>query len=170
MSTNAVIALTPEALNVLFPEGSQARVELQRAALAMAAKQFVKHALGDEAKAFLRQVVQEENNTTQRLLKDELAKHYGDAVYGMGRGRFHLNQDMLDRIKEAVADAVKKEGRAAVDVAVAEQAARLGEIAGSAARTAVYNILKTDIVKVTQEELQYRLSNLGDGLRNVNGA
>jgi len=157
MSTNAVIALTPEALNVLFPEGSQARVELQRAALAMAAKQFVKHALGDEAKAFLRQVVQEENNATNRMLRDELEKHFGagSAIRG---GRL------------AVADTIKKEGRAAVDTAVAEQSARLGEIAGSAARTAVYNILKTDIVKVTQEELQYRLSNLGDGLRNVNGA
>jgi len=169
MSTNAVIALTPEALNVLFPEGSQARVELQRAALAMAAKQFVKHALGDEAKAFLRQVVQEENNATNRMLRDELEKHFGagSAIRG---GRFCLSTDMLDRIKEAVADTIKKEGRAAVDTAVAEQSARLGEIAGSAARTAVYNILKTDIVKVTQEELQYRLSNLGDGLRNVNGA
>jgi hypothetical protein len=54
MSNNSlIIRLNPEALNSLFPEGSEARVQLQNSVLTQAAGQFVKGQLTPEVKEFL---------------------------------------------------------------------------------------------------------------------
>lgn len=167
MSTNAVIALTPEALNVLFPEGSEARVELQRAALAMAARQFVKHALGDEAKAFLRGVVAEENRASMQAVNDELRAHFGDAATGMGRNRFIFNQDIKDRIKEGVHLEAVSVVKSAIAVAISEEVARLESVAQQTAKRAVYEVLKSEVVTTTQRELEARAAALKDGIAKV---
>lgn len=167
MSTTAVIALTPEALNTLFPEGSSARVELQRAALAQAARQFVKHALGDEAKAFLRGVIAEENRTSLQAVNDELRAHFGEAATGMGRSRFIFNQDIKDRIKEAVHLEVSAVVKKAIESAVVEETGRLESIAAQTAKRAVYEILKNEIVATTQRELDGRVAALKAGMEKT---
>jgi hypothetical protein len=98
MTTSAVIALTPEALNVLFPER-------------------------------------------------KLCAHFGDHANGVGRNRFILTQDIKDRIREAVQAEV-----------------RLKEVAATTARTAVYNVLKSELVSVTQQELEARAAALKAGI------
>jgi hypothetical protein len=167
MATNAVIALTPEALNTLFPEGSTARVELQRASLDLAARHFAKHALGDEAKDFLRSVIAEESRANTQAVHDTLRAHFGDHATGMGRNRFVLTQDIKDRIKEATHLEVSTIVRTAISAAVAEQSARLTEIAAQSAKRAVYEILKSEVVATTQRELDARAAALKDGLNKV---
>lgn len=165
MTTSAVIALTPDALNVLFPEGSQARVELQRASLDLAARHFAKHALGDEAKAFLKQVIQQVNDVNMTAIHDELKAHFGPDALGFGRQRFVLNQDMKDRIREAAQSEVRVIIRQEIDSAMKVETDRLKEIADPIARNAVYQILKTEIVSVTQQELEARVTTLKSSLK-----
>ncbi|MNQ65048.1 hypothetical protein D3C85_794930 [compost metagenome] len=54
MST--VIRLDASALNTLFPEGTQARLELQNHVLCTVAKQFVRGALTEDVKSYLTQL------------------------------------------------------------------------------------------------------------------
>ncbi|MDH0348199.1 hypothetical protein [Aeromonas dhakensis] len=164
MTTSAVIALTPEALNVLFPEGSQARIDLQRASLDRAARHFAKNALGDDAKALLRAVVSQVNEANMGAVQEELKAILGPSAPGYGRGRFVLNQDTKDRIKEAVQGEVRALVREAVEEAVKGEVERLKDVAASTARTAVYNVLKTEVVNVTQQELEVRVAALKAGL------
>lgn len=164
MTTSAVIALTPEALNALFPEGSQARIDLQRASLDRAARHFAKHALGDEAKAFLRAVIAAENQANMTAVQAELRAHFGDHANGIGRNRFTLTQDIKDRIREAVQGEVRALVREEVEEAVKGEVERLKDVAASTARTAVYNVLKTEVVSVTQQELDVRMAALKAGI------
>lgn len=167
MTTSAVIALTPEALNVLFPEGSQARVDLQRAALDRAARHFAKHALGDEAKAFLREVIKQLNDVNMTAVHDELKAHFGPDALGFGRQRFVLSQDMKARIREAAQSEVRAIVRQEIEEAMKEETGRVQEIATTAARTAVYNTLRSQLVSVTQQELEARATALKKGLSEV---
>lgn len=59
MSSNnsLIIRLNPDALNSLFPEGSEARVQLQNSVLTQAAGQFVKGQLTPEVQEFLQAAV-----------------------------------------------------------------------------------------------------------------
>ncbi|WP_438402384.1 hypothetical protein [Aeromonas veronii] len=167
MTTSAVIALTPEALNALFPEGSQARIDLQRASIDRAARHFAKHSLGDEAKAFLRSVISEENQTSMAAVQATLRDHFGDYANGIGRHRFTMTQDIKDRIKEAVQGEVRALVREAVDEAVKGEVERLKDVASSTARTAVYNILKSEIVSTTQKEIEERMAAINSELRGI---
>ena len=164
MSTQAVIALTPDALAVLFPEGSQARIELQRASLSLAAKHFAKNALGPEAKVFLRETIEDLNRVQQTALLEELRTNFGNDAIGMGRNRYMLTQDVKDRIREAVKGEVTAFVRSEVEAAIAHETDRLNDLADSAAKRAVYAILKTQLVATTEAELRQRLANLQHGV------
>jgi len=66
--TKAVISLTPETLAVLFPEGSEARIDLQRATLKVAAERFCKGAIAEQDQDFLREVVKDQRAATLEAL------------------------------------------------------------------------------------------------------
>lgn len=56
-SDKVMLRLNQPAMNALFPEGSQARIDLQNACLAEASSRYVKRALDDELRTYLDQAV-----------------------------------------------------------------------------------------------------------------
>lgn len=80
--TELVLRLDQKALDALFPEGSEARVELRQYVLQEAAKRYLKGVLSDETKTYLTKLAKDMVGAlhTDRLMKEffERASNYSD--------------------------------------------------------------------------------------------
>jgi hypothetical protein len=103
MMTNVTLKLDHEAIQALFPEGSEVRVQLQNHILSTAAKQFVKGALTDDMREYLRTLVAA---TTQELDYKALVAEYFQGGHLGPLGKVHVPDG--SPLATALADAARK--------------------------------------------------------------
>lgn len=126
------IILNPEAVNALFPEGSEARVELQRSVLQQLVKQYIKQPdLNAEVTKYL--------GIARQSAVDEVLKTLG----GVQRTAYGYSTQLSDAFKKEIGTTVRVEiqahVRAMVDQALTDSSlqSRVGSYLDPAVKTAV---------------------------------
>lgn len=154
------IILNPEAVNALFPEGTEARLELQRTVLRKLSEQYLKNIgiqdLGPQIRSDIA-IARDELSRARRVAVDEALKNEG---FRTGWG-MELNTEA----KQAIANAVREQITATVNKAIADQIeARLDKIGGVIRHdvdAAVNRTTEAEVTRVVKERIQAVIEKLG---------
>jgi len=95
------LKLDASALNALFPEGYEARVELSHAVLNQAAQQYVKGGVSKEVAEYLTSHLAGAANMFDDAIRRQLrAYHSGKTVIGEGQPLHHILQESVKKALE----------------------------------------------------------------------
>lgn len=156
------LQLNVAALNLLFPEGSTARVELQAAVVKSFAKNFIgKLIMSPETEAFIISQFQEEKDKVDSLLNEEIRRigdtylrecggfrNYDSRVLGFNRINVALNDEAKKLIQIQATDAVDRYLNGAWRAALTDEIAkRVAEITNGPE-------FNSDLVKLIEKQVR----------------
>lgn len=99
-----VLKLNMNVLNALFPEGTEARVELQQAVLAEVSRTFVKNSLSAEVQTYLRTLTQEVNQAIN--VKSVVAQYFETSAAWNATTKLKPGTDLVKAIANAAETAL----------------------------------------------------------------
>lgn len=146
------LVLDASALAALFPEGTEARVTLQREAVKQAATHFVKGALGDEAREYLRQIAQLAKAELTAEFRNTLLELFAsDMSYGqMPRLNAAQKELLANAVRRHITADVQQVIGAAVEAQLTELDGTLVEMATACTTKAVQTLINKTLVAVAQ--------------------
>lgn len=154
------IILNTEAVQALFPEGSEARVKLQDTVLRKIAEQHLKNAgIGDLAPQ-----LRTELNRALEELQRARSRAINEALNGQGF-RTDWGVQLNVETKAAITSAVKEAVGAQISAAIRERVdAQLEKISGTIAhdvQAAVNRATEAEVTRVVRERIQSVVEKLG---------
>lgn len=161
IDSRMVLKLNTQTLNALFPEGTEARVQLQQAVVAEFAKKTARNSLDDAATTYLNALSKQVAN--KDALEGLVKSLFERESHPWNRGKLRVKEggDLATAISDAIKEGLDSKFRELIKQTVAEQIddwkSKIGPSVEYAVRTNVEHITKAMI----KEKVDAALTGIG---------